>query len=109
MGFAQFMQGGGWALFALVAAMFSAVFFLINQYLKMPGHLLVFWMRVLAVLCLTPLVATLTMPVDPRFYIGVALTVIGAVILALAQLSQVAQSAEKQEPLPADAAPPPTQ
>lgn len=80
MGFAQFMQGGGWALFALVAAMFSAVFFLINQYLKMPGHLLVFWMRVLAVLCLTPLVATLTMPVDPRFYIGVALTVVFSMI-----------------------------
>ena len=33
-----------------------------------------------------------------RFVIGVALTVVGAVMLALAQLSRVAQRAEKLEP-----------
>ena len=36
------------------------------------------------------------------FDTGVALTVVGAVILALAQLSQVAQSAEKQDPAESD-------
>ena len=49
-----------------------------------------------------PVIGTVELATAMLFDIGVALTVIGAVILALAQLSQVAQSAEKQEPLQAD-------
>ena len=51
-----------------------------------------------------PVIGAFELATAMLFDIGVALTVIGAVILALAQLSQVAQSAEKQGPLPADAA-----
>lgn len=74
--FAHYMQGGGWAVFALAAAGFSAVLYLINQHLKQPGYLLVFWMRVLLVVVLTPLVATLQWPDSPKFYGVVALTVV---------------------------------
>lgn len=70
------MQGGGWALFALFAAGFSAIFYLINQYLKQPGYLLVFWMRVAVVVALTPVMTMFAWPTDPRFYICVALTVV---------------------------------
>lgn len=75
-GFAGMMQGGGWAAFAVVAAAFSAVFYLINQYLRQPGYLLVFWMRVLAVVALAPVIGLFTLPDDPRFYGAVALTVV---------------------------------
>jgi multicomponent K+:H+ antiporter subunit A len=51
-----------------------------------------------------PLIGEFELATAMLFDIGVALTVIGAVILALAQLSQVAQSAEKQEPQKADEA-----
>ena len=73
--FASMMQGGGWAVFAVVAAAFSAVFYLVNQYLRQPGYLIVFWMRVIAVVALAPVIGMFAMPTDPRFYIGVALTV----------------------------------
>jgi hypothetical protein len=73
--FHDFMAGGGWAVFSLVAAVFSGGFYLVNQYLRQPGHLLVFWMRVLVVLCLSPLMARLDLPDDPRFYLAVLVTV----------------------------------
>jgi hypothetical protein len=73
--FILFMQEGGWALFSLIAAVFSAGFFLVNQYLRQPGHLLVFWMRLLVVLCLSPLAAGLELPANPRFYLAVLVTV----------------------------------
>ncbi|GAA0868609.1 monovalent cation/H+ antiporter subunit A [Brevundimonas basaltis] len=46
-----------------------------------------------------PLIGEIELATAMLFDIGVALTVIGAVMLALAQLSRVAQSAEKQPPL----------
>jgi hypothetical protein len=73
--FAVFMSGWGWAIFSIVSALFSAVFYLVNQYLRQPGHLLVFWMRVLIVLFMSPLTPHLTLPQDPRFYLTVAVTV----------------------------------
>lgn len=69
------MSGWGWILFSLIAAVFLAGFFLINQYLRQPGHLLVFWMRVLALLFLAPFVAHMRLPDDPRFYLAVLVTV----------------------------------
>lgn len=74
MSFATFMNGGGWALFSIIGAVFSAVLYLTNQYLKRSGHLLIFWSRVLVVLVMTPFVAHLAFPADWRFYAAVALT-----------------------------------
>jgi len=51
-----------------------------------------------------PVIGTFELATAMLFDVGVALTVIGAVILALAQLSQVAQSAEKQPSLTTDEA-----
>jgi multicomponent K+:H+ antiporter subunit A len=51
-----------------------------------------------------PLIGKFELATAMLFDTGVALTVVGAVILALAQLSQVAQSAEKQNPAEADEA-----
>jgi hypothetical protein len=73
--FQDFMAGWGWILFAIIAAVFAGGFYLINQYLRQPGHLLVFWMRFLAVLFLTPVVMRLRLPEDPRFYLTVLITV----------------------------------
>ncbi len=79
-GFAPMMQGGGWAVFAVISAAFSAVFYLINQYLRQPGHLLVFWMRVIAVVALAPVMTMFSWPTDPVFYVCVALTVVFSTI-----------------------------
>lgn len=67
-GFPAFMQQGGWALFSLIAAVFSMGFYLVNQYLKQPGDLLVFFMRILIVIVLTPFVLHMQLPGDPAFY-----------------------------------------
>ncbi len=73
--FHDFMSGWGWVLFSIISAVFGAGFYLVNQYLKQPGHLIVFWMRVVAVIFLTPFVITLEMPTDWRFYAAVFVTV----------------------------------
>ncbi|MBI1215720.1 MAG: hypothetical protein GC185_07875 [Alphaproteobacteria bacterium] len=75
--FHGFMAGGGWALFALFTAIFTGGFYLVNQYLKQPGHLLVFWMRVLVVIFLSPLIHEILLPRDPVFYLTVFVTVLG--------------------------------
>lgn len=69
------MTDWGWMLFTLIATVFSAGFYLVNQYLKQPGHLLVFWMRVMVVLFMSPLMAELELPHDPLFYLAVLITV----------------------------------
>lgn len=75
-GFESFMiSGHGWAWFSLVSAVFSAGFYLVNQYWRMPGDMLVFTMRVMIVLLMTPFVQTLTWPDNPMFYATVLLTV----------------------------------
>jgi hypothetical protein len=74
-GFQEFMAGWGWVLFAVIASVFAGGFYLINQYLRQPGHLLVFWMRVMAVLFLTPFVIHMRLPDDPKFYLAVLVTV----------------------------------
>lgn len=71
----EFMAGWGWVICSLIAAVFSAGFYLVNQYLRQPGHLLVFWMRVMVVLFMSPMMMHLTLPTDPRFYIAVLATV----------------------------------
>lgn len=74
--FDLFMNGYGWALFSLVSAVFSAGFYLVNQYWRMPGDLLVFTMRIMIVAMMTPYVADLDWPQDPLFYLAVLVTVV---------------------------------
>lgn len=74
--FDAFMNGHGWAWFSLVSAIFSAGFYLVNQYWRMPGDMLVFTMRIMIVVLMTPFVTQLNWPQDPRFYMAVLITVI---------------------------------
>jgi hypothetical protein len=69
------MSGWGWVLFSVVSAVFGGGFYLVNQYLRQPGHLLVFWMRVIIVLCMSPFMPYVRMPDDPKFYLAVVVTV----------------------------------
>lgn len=71
----SFLQGGGWAVFAAIAAVFSAAIYLVNQYMRQPGYLLVFWMRVLVVAVMTPVMVYIPWPDDPTFYIATLATV----------------------------------
>jgi len=73
--FDSFMLGSGWAWFSLVSAVFSAGFYLVNQYWRMPGDFLVFTMRIMIVALMTPFVHTLAWPQNPMFYAAVAVTV----------------------------------
>lgn len=75
-GFDTFMNAQGWAWFSLISAVFSGGFYLVNQYWRMPGDLLVFTMRIMIVALMTPFVAQLAWPQDPRFYATVLATVI---------------------------------
>ncbi|MDP2205742.1 MAG: hypothetical protein Q8K65_05490 [Alphaproteobacteria bacterium] len=75
VGFDGFMAGSGWAWFSLISAVFSAGFYLVNQYWRMPGDLLVFTMRIMIVALMTPFVHTLDWPDNPLFYAVVAITV----------------------------------
>ncbi|TAL38958.1 MAG: hypothetical protein EPN97_03200 [Alphaproteobacteria bacterium] len=74
-GFQDFMSGWGWVLFSVVSAVFGGGFYLVNQYLRQPGHLLVFWMRVIIVLCMSPFMRYVRLPDDPKFYLAVLVTV----------------------------------
>ncbi len=69
------MAGEGWAIFSLIAAVFSAAMFLVNQYLKQPGHMLVFWSRVCVLIFLAPVMTKFDLPTDWRFYAAVLATV----------------------------------
>jgi len=72
--FSTFMAGGGWILFSLIAALPAAISLLANQYFRLPGHLLVFWSRVMTVLCMALFMPSISLPEDPRFYIAVGVT-----------------------------------
>ncbi len=72
--FAAFMHGGGWATITLASAVFSAAVYLLNQYMKQPGHMLVFWSRIATVLALAPFARHIAMPTNPLFYAAVVAT-----------------------------------
>jgi len=77
--FAAFMSGWGWVGFSVVAAAFSAVFYLVNQYAKQPGDVLVVGMRILIVALMTPFVWHMEFPGEPLFYgVVLATAVLGA-------------------------------
>lgn len=68
------MLEGGWALYAVIAAVFSAGFYLTNQYMKQSGRRVVFWMRAMIVAVMTPFIPLLHWPQEPSFYGIVILT-----------------------------------
>jgi hypothetical protein len=74
--FFAMMTADGWAIFSVIAAVFSAGFYLVNQYLRQPGHLLTFWMRLMIVLGMAPMMMHLVLPRDPAFYGLVFLSVL---------------------------------
>lgn len=74
MSFGAFMTGGGWAAFSLVAAAFSAAFYLVNQYSRQPGGAVVLWMRAAVVVLMTPWMFHVAWPQNPVFYGIVILT-----------------------------------
>lgn len=71
-----FMNAGGWAATSLIAASFSAVNLTLNQYLKVPGHLLVFFSRLATVVFMTPFAFFIPWPQEPLFYVAVAATAV---------------------------------
>jgi hypothetical protein len=75
-GFDVFMTTGGWAWFSLISTVFSAGFYLVNQYWRLPGDMLVFTMRVVIVAFMMPAVGGLDWPEDPLFYATVIVTVV---------------------------------
>jgi hypothetical protein len=74
--FSAMMTADGWAIFSVIAAVFSAGFYLVNQYLRQPGHFVTFWMRVMIVLGMAPMMQHLSLPHDPAFYALVFLSVV---------------------------------
>jgi hypothetical protein len=74
--FDVFMQGGGWAVFAFCAAALTACFYLVNQYRKQPGDMLVFVMRAAVVAVMMPMARHIDWPSQPGFYATVFLTVL---------------------------------
>jgi hypothetical protein len=90
-GFHDFMSGIGWAVFAVLSAFFGAGFFLVNQYMRQPGHVLVFWMRVLVVLFLSPFMPQILLPADPVFYVTVFLTVLAGTFADIRSFNVSAQ------------------
>lgn len=77
-GFDAFMQGGGWALYALAAAVFSAMLFVVNQYMRQPGDMLMFLMRVFIILMMLPFARQIDWPADAGFYGVVFLSVLAS-------------------------------
>ena len=73
------MSGGGWAVFSFVSAMFTAGIFLVNQYSRLPGDILVFWMRLGVAVAALPLAFFIPWPDSPAFYVAVGVTVLLAV------------------------------
>lgn len=76
--FEFFTTGAGWVFATLLLAVLAAVTVLINQYLKFPGNLLVFWSRIMIVAVMTPLMYFIDWPSNPIFYLAVAATGVGA-------------------------------
>ncbi len=76
--FEFFTTGAGWVFAALILSFLGAVAVLINQYLKFPGNILVFWSRVIIVITMTPLMYFIEWPSNPLFYAAVAATGVGA-------------------------------
>lgn len=72
--FTTLMASGGWAVSALIAAVFTACIFTLNQYIKQPGYLLVFFSRITTVICMTPFMGLIPWPENPWFYAIVATT-----------------------------------
>lgn len=74
-------QGGGWVFLSVLSAVFTAMFFLINQFFKLPGRDIVVMSRVMVVAVMTPFMAfVIEWPTDPVFYAVVFASAILGVI-----------------------------
>lgn len=76
--FQAFMGDGGWVIYTLIASVISVISYVVNQYLKQPGHLLVFWSRLMTVAAMTPFMLHFDWPDNPVFYGAVFLSLVGA-------------------------------
>ena len=65
-----------WVGLAVLSAVFTAMFYLINQYYKQSGLLIVFISRILIVLCMMPVWFFVDLPRNPSFYVIVFLSAI---------------------------------
>jgi hypothetical protein len=63
-----------WVLLAVMSAVFTAMFYLINQYYKKPGILIVLLSRILIVIFMMPVWFFVEMPTSPAFYVIVFLS-----------------------------------
>ena len=72
--FANFMTDGGWAVSSLVCVVFTSITLLMNQHFKIPGHILVFFLRLITVILMTPFMFYIPWPETPIFYIVVIST-----------------------------------
>ncbi len=60
-----------WIFFALVAAVSQAALPLMNEYFQVRSIYLMFWMRALVLIAISPLIFVFTPPEDPLFYLFV--------------------------------------
>ena len=65
-----------WAVFGLIAAVFSAAMMLLQEKLRVNGYALAFWVKAVCVVVTLPFVMAHGAPDDPRFYIYLALTAV---------------------------------
>ncbi|MDD9901312.1 MAG: hypothetical protein OXT65_10065 [Alphaproteobacteria bacterium] len=72
--FGDIMAAGGWAVFSLCCAFFMAAFALVNQYVRQPGLLIVFGMRLGVTVTMLPFALLIPWPPEPAFYIIVFCT-----------------------------------
>jgi len=63
-----------WIILSFLAAIVSAGIYLVNQYFKLPGHTLVFWMRLFILIGFLPFLNYINWPDNINFYIAVAVT-----------------------------------
>jgi len=85
------MSHGGWAVFSLIGTVSGATYMLINQYIKQPGHMLVFMLRLIIVILMTPFMFSLPWPTSPVFYIVVTLTALFASLADVRLLNVIAK------------------
>ncbi len=69
-----FTTGAGWMFAVFIFTVISSLAYLVNQYFKMPGRLLVFWSRCFTVLIMTPFMFFVEWPSSKVFYLAVSIT-----------------------------------
>lgn len=76
MTLSEFLSAGGWGIFALIAAVFTAGFYLTSQYMRQSGDIVMFWMRLVVIVVLLPFMQSMPMPDNIWFYVTVVATAV---------------------------------